>query len=103
MTAEEETVLKEYLVRTGAISNPDEDFEEWHLRRHEGPEGEAEYKATLAESHAYALGVMDATKLAMVRVNSLLSEIEQLHKTYNEMLVRQAAIHREEPPEGMIE
>ena len=63
MTGEEETRLKEYLVRTGAISNPDEDFEEWHLRRHEGPAGESEYKATLAESHAYALGVMDATKL----------------------------------------
>ena len=100
MTGEVENRLKEYLLRTGAIRNPDEDFEEWHLRRHAGPEGEAEYKATLSEANAYGLGVMDATKMAMVRVNSLLGEIEQLHKTYNEMLVRQVAIYRGDPPDA---
>ena len=68
MTADEERVLRAYLGRIGAIA--EDDFEEWYGQRHESEEGEAEFKAALAEAQAYALGRTDERMLKEVMANT---------------------------------
>ena len=46
MTAEEEAVLKEYLLHHGEIET-DGDLEFWYIKRFEDTESEAHYKHTL--------------------------------------------------------
>ena len=41
MTGAEEKLLKDYLDLDGA------DFEDWYMKRHQGPDAESTYKATL--------------------------------------------------------
>ena len=55
MTDIEERTLKCYLLHTGAIGDESE-FEGWYQQRHQGPEAEQEYKATLAEAKAWLEG-----------------------------------------------
>ena len=50
MTANEEAKLRAYLHMSKA------DFEAWYLGRYTTPEGEATYKATLAEAEAFNRG-----------------------------------------------
>ncbi len=58
MTAEEETVLKEWLLRCGAIAKA-EDYEDWYKRHRDGTDGELELKGLLSNAFAYQLGLHD--------------------------------------------
>ena len=76
MTADEETILKAYLGRTGAIA--EDDFEEWYRQRHESEEGEAEFKATLAEAKAFAMGCADVHEIKEIEARTYNTIIKNL-------------------------
>ena len=78
MTADEETILRAYLGRIGAIA--EDDFEEWYRQRHESEEGEAEFKAALAEAQAYALGRTDVHEIKEIEARTYNTIIENLAK-----------------------
>ena len=59
MTADEQTILRIYLLRIGAISS-EEDFEEWHRVSTDSKEGKAATVTLLEMARAYNLGLRDA-------------------------------------------
>ena len=75
MTADEETILRTYLLRIGAISSED-DFEEWYRMSTDSKKGKCATVALLAEARAYDLGLRDAKLQAEAWV-------EGIDRTYN--------------------
>jgi hypothetical protein len=59
MTGEEETVLKQWLIRCGAIAKGG-DFEEWYKRHWDGTaDRELEFNGLLSNALAYQRGLTD--------------------------------------------
>ena len=59
MTAEEETVLKEWLLRCGAIAKA-EDFPDWYKRHRDGTaDMELEFNGLMSNAFAYQRGLTD--------------------------------------------
>ena len=75
MTADEETILRTYLLRIGAICSED-DFEEWYRMSTDSKKGKCATVALLAEARAYDLGLRDAKLQAEAWV-------EGIDRTYN--------------------
>ena len=97
MTVEEEEKLKTYLVRTDAISAEAEEaeFDAWCQDRYESKEGEAEFKAVLAEAKAYALGCSDV----LLQKEIMASTYDRILKNLAEVLMSER--HRaDRPPPG---
>ena len=75
MTSDEQTILRTYLLRIGAISSED-DFEEWCQINMRSKKGKVPTVGTLAEARAYDLGLRDAKLQAEAWV-------EGIDRTYN--------------------
>ena len=75
MTADEQTILRIYLLRISAISSP-ADFEEWHRVSTDTKKGKAATVALLELARAYDLGLRDAKLQAEAWV-------EGIDRTYN--------------------
>ena len=75
MTADEETILRTYLLRIGAISSP-ADFEEWYRLSTDSKKGKAATVALWDLARSYDLGLRDAKLQAEARV-------EGIDRTYN--------------------
>ena len=70
MTADEQTILRIYLLRIGAISS-EEDFEEWHRVSTDSKEGKAATVTLLEMARAYDLGLRDANLQAEAWVEGI--------------------------------
>ena len=70
MTADEQTILRIYLLRIGAISS-EEEFEEWHRVSTDSKEGKAATVTLLEMARAYDLGVRDANLQAEAWVEGI--------------------------------
>ena len=70
MTADEQTILRTYLLRIGAISS-EEEFEEWHRVSTDSKEGKAATVTLLEMARAYDLGLRDANLQAEAWVEGI--------------------------------
>ena len=70
MTADEQTILRTYLLRIGAISS-EEEFEEWHRVSTDSKEGKAATVTLLEMARVYDLGLRDANLQAEAWVEGI--------------------------------
>ena len=82
MTADEETVLQTYLLRTGAISSPSA-FEEWCRVTGRSRKGKSTLSVVLAEAKAYALGCADV----LLQKEVMASTYDTICRTMSETLM----------------
>ena len=75
MTADEQTILRIYLLRISAISSP-ADFEEWHRVSTDTKKGKAATVALLELARAYDLGLRDAKLQAEAWVEGIESYLQ---------------------------